>query len=132
MRYIFILILILFAGKCFAQTSAIEYLNYAGKGDSIFKKGEFQNAVASYSIAFNLTGGLAKVSHRYNIASCWTLLNNKDSAFYQLERIAAKGNYSDYGKIKNDKNFSLLHDDKRWGAILEIIWRNRQHSAIPD
>lgn len=48
-----------------------------------------------------------------------------DSAFFQLDRIATKSNYTNIGHITNDTDLNSLHDDKRWQPLLALIKANK-------
>ena len=58
------------------------------------------------------------------LATCWTKLNNVDSAFLQLERIAFVGKFSHYDLIDGDVNLIPLRSDKRWKVIIDKMKKN--------
>ena len=51
-----------------------------------------------------------------------------DSAFYQLERIAKSGFYTNYLEITNDVQLNPLHNDKRWAELLLLIEEKKRKS----
>ena len=101
-----------------------DYEKTIKKADALFKKADYQNAANTYLLAIKENNDLGKINDRYKTASCFALLNNKDSAFLQLYRIAEKGGYYNYLEIQEDKHFNSLHTDKRWVPLIEIIKSN--------
>ncbi|NJL77090.1 MAG: hypothetical protein HC892_20830 [Saprospiraceae bacterium] len=49
-----------------------------------------------------------------------------DSAFFQLDRIATKANYTNYAHIIIDPDLNSLHNDNRWKPLLEKIKENKE------
>lgn len=84
----------------------------------------YEKAVKLYTKAFVANGDKAKVYDRYMLATCWTKLNNVDSAFLQLERIAFVGKFSHYDLIDGDVNLISLRSDKRWKVIIDKMKKN--------
>jgi hypothetical protein len=50
----------------------------------------------------------------------------EDSAFFQLDRIATKSNYTNYGHISTDPDLNSLHSDIRWTVLLNLIKQNKE------
>lgn len=109
----------------FGQDTQKEYALLTKKADSLFILPKYKEAVHLYLSAFDINGGLGKVGHRYKAASCWALLKNSDSAFGQLDKIANKGNFSNYEMIINDSNFNSLHSNPRWQLLIARIKENK-------
>jgi len=110
------------------QNTSTGYLAITSTADSLFFGKEYQSALNLYLKAFDLNNGLGKVGHRYRVAICWVVLNNYDSAFSQLYRIATIGKFSGYEFITVDPNFNPLHDDNRWKPLIELIWQNKKEN----
>ena len=49
-----------------------------------------------------------------------------DSAFFQLERIAIKTNYQDYGHLTIDPDLNSLHADERWEELCTLVKANKE------
>jgi len=64
------------------------------------------------------------VKDRYKDANCWAILNNKDSAFFQLEKIANGGKFSNYQILEDNLNFNSLKMDDRWNNLIYKIKSN--------
>ncbi len=101
-----------------------DYGKTTQKADALFKKEDLLTAALLYTQAFKENNDQGKVVHRYKTACCFAMTNNIDSAFLQLYRIAEKGNYYDYKEIEAEKFLKVLHDDKRWAPLIEIIKNN--------
>jgi len=101
-----------------------EYNLIVNKADSLFKAKDFAMAASTYSKAFNAAGNLGKIRDRYKAACCYSLSNNIDSAFYQLNRIVINGKYTDYDEFEKESSFIKLHTDKRWVALIDLMRRN--------
>jgi hypothetical protein len=107
-----------------SQNVSSLYLDYSKKADDSYLNNNFIEAVKFYKLAFDANGGVGRVIHRYNLASCWANLDKPDSAFVQLERIAEKGNFSNVELISMDFNLKKLHSNVRWKPLIERIKRN--------
>jgi hypothetical protein len=128
MRNIALLLFIITINFSVAQTR--EYFGLIKKADSLYRVKEYEKSAATYSSAFKANGWKAIVNDRYNAACSWALAGNADSAFFQLERIAKKGNYSNYGHITIDTDLDGLHADKRWKVLLELVKQNKEKAEI--
>jgi tetratricopeptide (TPR) repeat protein len=121
---IFLLFLAIITNKCFSQTFENNYSKIITKADSLYKLQKYQNAVNFYQNAFILNNGLGRVFHRYKAAACYSLLHKSDSAFIELEKIANKGNFSNYEMLISDGTMHNLHSDPRWESIIKIVHDN--------
>ena len=121
----------IFLFACFISTQvslgqSVEYYNLVKKADSLHNTKDFKASALTYSAAFKANGWTAISNDRYNTACSWALANNSDSSFFQLNRIATKANYINYGHITTDPDLNSLHDDLRWKPLLEIIKQNKE------
>ena len=122
---------IIFLFACFISTQvslgqSVEYYNLVKKADSLHNAKDFKASALTYSAAFKANGWKAVSNDRYNAACSWALANNSDSSFFQLNRIATKANYINYGHITTDPDLNSLHEDLRWKPLLEIIKQNKE------
>jgi hypothetical protein len=106
----------------------MEYLSLVKKADSLYNAGNYKVSASTYSAAFKANGWIGTSNDRYNAACSWALANNADSSFFQLDRIATKANYMNYGHITTDLDLNSLHNDKRWKPLLEIIKQNKERA----
>src|SRR5258706_13060513 len=121
--------IIFLLGSCIATSSfaqRAEYIALVKKADSLYKARDFKMSAQAYSSAFKINGWKGRSDDRYNAACSWALAHDADSAFFQLNRIATKGNYTNYGHINEDADLNSLHHDKRWQPLLEIIKQNKE------
>jgi hypothetical protein len=102
------------------------YIELTAKADTLFKNGAYAAAANLYTTAFKKNNDRGQVKHRYNTARCFAKLQQNDSAFFHLYRIAEKGNYYNYIEIESEKYFTLLHADAKWLALIKIIKRNAE------
>jgi len=123
----FLLIFFLTSTYSFSNDQQVTkaYEDNIQKADVLFREKDFQKAVGFYELAFESNNSLGKVRDRYKAASCWALLQKTDSAFFHLERIAFKGNFTDDEFITTDINLIELHRDPRWVRIVERIRQNK-------
>jgi hypothetical protein len=120
-----IAILLFFCNLTYGQNIPKEYFNLIKIADSLYNAKDFKNSANKYSEAFKANAWKGLANDRYNAACTWALADVKDSAFFQLERIATKSNYSDYGHITIDPDLNSLHNDNRWKPLLEKIKQNK-------
>lgn len=108
----------------FGQTQ--QYFNLVKKADSLYQAKDYRNSAFTYSEAFSINGWKGLIDDRYNAACAWALANYPDSAFFNLERIALKANYSDYEHLASDTDLKSLYPDKRWKSLLELVKANKE------
>jgi pimeloyl-ACP methyl ester carboxylesterase len=117
--------LLICAIPLFGQTITRKYDFHIRKADSLYQVKDFKNSAFVFSAAFKAPDSKITINHRYNAACSWALANYPDSAFFHLNYIAAKMNYTDYGHIKGDPDFKSLHGDKRWQPLTEQVKANK-------
>lgn len=113
-----------------AQAPPAIYVNTIREADSLYSIGLYEDAAWRYSAAFKSLGWKGYMPDRYNAACAWALINNADSAFFNLERIANKQQYGQYRQLSRDKDLLNLHQDARWPALLVLVRSNR-NKTIP-
>jgi hypothetical protein len=121
---IFLSVCIISTQISFAQNK--EYTNLVKKADSLYKAKDFKTSALIYSEAFKANGWVGLSDDRYNAACSWALANNSDSSFFQLNRIATKANYMNYGHITTDPDLNSLHNDNRWKPLLDLVKQNKE------
>ena len=107
-----------------------DYSALIKKADSLYNAGNYKVSALTYSEAFKANDWTGLSNDRYNSACSWALANNSDSSFFQLDRIATKANYMNYGHITTDPDLNSLHNDKRWIPLLEIIKQNKEKAEV--
>lgn len=109
----------------FAQLSK-EYTEYIQKAGQFYEAKDYKNSTEYYTKAFMANGGKGLASDRYDAACSWSLAGNVDSAFFQLDRIVTKMNYTNLGHISSDPDLSALHNDQRWNELISIVKKNKE------
>jgi pimeloyl-ACP methyl ester carboxylesterase len=116
---------VIFAVALSGQSSLQRYPDLVSIADSLYYAKDFKNSAFAFSRAFKENGWNATSKEHYNAACSWALASYPDSAFYHLNYVAAKLNYTDYGHIKGDPDFKSLYSDKRWQSLIELIKANK-------
>ena len=114
----------------FAQDTPQEYFKHVKIAYSLYKAKEFRKSANKYSEAFKANRWKGYEDDRYNAACSWALSGVPDSAFFQLERIVTKLNYSNYSHVIIDSDLNSLHSDTRWNPLLEKIKQNKDKAEI--
>ena len=126
-KYILTYFFALTFSVAFGQTTAPdEYFVLVKKADSLHRVKDYKNAAFTYSSAFKTFGWTGYVNDRYNASCCWAIMGVIDSAFFNLERIASRANYSDYKRLISESSFIFLHNDYRWKQLLQVVKANKE------
>lgn len=109
----------------FGQTVPKEYFDLVQTAFSLYNSKEYKKSADTYTEAFKANGWKGFSNDRYNAACSWALASVPDSAFFQLERITTRMNYSDYGHITTDPDLISLHNTSRWKLLIEQVKQNK-------
>jgi hypothetical protein len=101
------------------------YADWIKKANAYYDSKQYTLSAEAFTQAFAANGGKGFSPDRYNAACTWALAGNKDSAFFQLERIATKANYTNYNHLTTDTDLESLHSDPRWKTICEAVKQNK-------
>ena len=121
----FLLALLISATALLAQNTHQKYDDLIRKADSLYQVKNYKNSALAFSEAFNAPDAKTTMNHRYNAACSWALATVPDSAFYHLNYVTTKMNYTDYGHIKGDPDLKSLYSDKRWQTLIELVKANK-------
>lgn len=116
---------LIFSVSLSGQSNPQKYADLVRIADSLYNAKDFKNSAFAFSAAFKAPDSKITRNHRYNAACSWALANYPDSAFYHLNFIATKMNYTDYGHIKGDPDLKSLYSDQRWQSIIELVKANK-------
>ena len=114
----------------FGQGIPAIYYEHIKNAESLYLAKEYRKSAENYSEAFKSNGWKGTSTDRYNAACTWALAGEPDSAFFQLERIALRGNYTNYNHLVSDPDLNSLHDDGRWKTILDIVKQNKEKAEV--
>ncbi|MGQ0828698.1 MAG: DUF6624 domain-containing protein [Bacteroidota bacterium] len=109
--------------SAYAQTPTKYFLLTREAKLSLDKK-DYKKSALLYGEAFKANAGKAFYQDRYNAACSNAMAGYKDSAFYQLFKIAELYDYSDYDTLTKAPHFISLHGDKRWNEVLNKVKQN--------
>jgi flagellar motor protein MotB len=122
--YIQLFLFFTFSTICFGQSA--KYAELVKQADHFYRIKNYKTSALTYSKAFKLNKWKVSPEDRYNAACSWALADVSDSAFYQLNFIAIKNNYSRAEQLTGEKDFKSLRRDKRWKPLLEVINQNKE------
>jgi len=109
----------------FSQQSANEQMIIDAQAE--YQNGNYEAAASKYlEILKSLEVSDASEStmvHRYNAACFFTLANQTDLAFEQLQILSAIG-YTNLEQLQSDTDLTILRTDSRWPPIAEAISAN--------
>ena len=120
----------LFVFNCTFGQNQEKYAELTKEAWKLYEEKEYLISAQKYAEAFIALGGKGIVNDRYNAACSWALANEADSAFVQLFKIAQNGNYTNLGHITTDADLNILHNDKRWGDVIEIVKSNKEKAEV--
>lgn len=114
------------------QDYSKEYSAFKKAGDSLYKIKEYRRSALAYSSALRAKGLAPTIDDRWEAASSWSLGNFPDSAFLQLNSIAVSNDLtiSYFDNIINDKDFTRLHNDKRWQRVKDKMFANAKKNFL--
>ncbi|MFY7813905.1 MAG: tetratricopeptide repeat protein [Chryseobacterium taeanense] len=102
----------------------IQYSKLTNEAYNFYLQKKFQDALVLYNQAIKENNGFGKITDRFNLACCYAKLNNSDSAFSELFRIAKSGKFYDIQGLNFEPNLKSLHKDARWTSLLSIVDKN--------
>ena len=123
-----LLVTILILKNSYSQNQ--EYTEHINIADSLYNLKKFKLSALEYSKAFETLGWKGYPDDRYNAACSWALANEPDSAFFQIDIVVKKSNYSNLKHITTDRDLVSLHTDKRWNEYLEMIRSNKEKAEV--
>jgi SagB-type dehydrogenase family enzyme len=88
-------------------------------------------AGAKYEEAFE--AGAGSRLHYYSAACVWSRAGDKDAAFRNLDRAVEDG-WTDAPVMQDDEDFKSLHDDPRWGKLVDRMKRQAKDrlASLPE
>lgn len=123
-------ILLLLLGLLWAQTGYTQdqekYAELIKVAEKQYDEKAFQSSAETYSAAFVALGNKGYITDRYNAACSWALVNQADSAFVQLLKIAKGGYYTNYNHLTVDSDLSSLYNDPRWEEVKKLVMANKE------
>jgi len=120
-KNIFFLCCFFIVNFSFSQTAAKFYK----QGDSLYEAKDYKNSAIAYTKGIKQEGKATSIGKYYACACSWSLAGIPDSAFHDLDIIAASGELTiqDAREIENDNDFTLLKTDKRWQLTIDSMYK---------
>lgn len=125
MKNIVLLLLLLVSLTTAGQTPKA-YITFIQQAESLYQNKMYKESADAYTKAFEANGWMGSLEDRYNAACAWSRAGNPDSAFFQLERITQKANFSDLQQLTNDNDLNNIHPDKRWAPLCALVKANKE------
>ena len=120
MRTRILIIAVLINHLTFSQVSDT-YKAYAKLANEYFDKKDYLNASTFFSMAFYTMHDKGIGDDRYRAAISYAVLNQADSAFKNLLRLAEKTEFLDCEKTESQPEFEKLKKDPRWTTVRNLI-----------
>jgi hypothetical protein len=117
------LFLFIIASAAVCQTGD-KYYNLIDQAHKYYQNKSYKLSANTYSKAFASNGWKGYRVDRYDAACAWTMAGNKDSAFYQLFKVADAFKYDNYEMIAHDSVLTSLYKDQRWEQVLKLVRNN--------
>ncbi len=108
----------------------LKYKELVNKALKLYEGKEFSVAGRVFSDAFQIMNEKSYLNDRYIAACSWVLGNETDSAFSQLFKVVRKSNFLFEGYVVSNPGFNVLHSDKRWDLLLELINNKENDETI--
>ncbi len=108
-----------------AQNANSEYSKLIRDGWKLCLEKNFLESAKLYEQAFKLNNK-APLRDRYNASCIYALSGNIDKAFHHLFITANELKWDDYNHLINDSDLKVLHSDKRWEKLKNVVLRNKQ------
>ena len=97
---------------------------------ALYEAGHYLQSAEAFSYAFESLGWKGAMDDRYNAACAWAQAGNNDSAFFQLDKIATKLNYSGLYQMITDPALVSLHNDSRWPDVCALVKQNKDNLEV--
>jgi hypothetical protein len=98
----------------------------------LYENKDYLKSGLKYSEAFIQFGNNVIITDRYIAACSWAKANKIDSAFNQLFIVVKKSNFIFEDYVTSNPDLNVLHSDKRWNEIIEIIQNKEDDDLSSD
>lgn len=110
------------------DTEKENYKNYILRGNCYFKLNMYEKALNDFLKANDLKTGISD----YNIACCYSMLNNSNKAFDYLLLHLQRTEKNTQASIKLDTAFRNIKTSKKWDEIWLTEWYSKNETALFD
>jgi len=119
-RFLLIFLVLFYYNISFGQNGTT-YKLLIKEASELYQAKSYKKSGHKYEEAFVAFGNRGMINDRYNAACSWALAKEVDSSFVQLFKIARSGHYNNYNHLTTDTDLSLLHQDKRWKEVVDLV-----------
>ncbi len=117
--------LILLSSLLFSLSlNAQNYEQHIEKAKRFLATKQYKEAAAAYSAAFIAYGNKGQLEDRIQAAIAYGNIQNADSVWFMLNRVATRINYDDYPFVENEPAFTFMKADTRWAELYALIHKN--------
>jgi hypothetical protein len=120
---------LLFVKGSFAQDK-VKYGSLIKEANAFYKAKEYKLSALKYEEAFVVLENRGMINDRYNAACSWALVPQIDSSFVHLFKIVRNGYYKDYQHITTDTDLTILHTDKRWQEVIDLVKKSKEKEEV--
>lgn len=96
-------------------------------GRKYYYLGDYRLAINTITEAIKNNYDLGLVNDRFLLACSYAMLQETDSSFTQLYRIAEKGNFYNYPLLEKEIKLQKLQEDSRWAELLRLVKMNAEN-----
>jgi hypothetical protein len=127
----FVMLFLLLSVLSFSQLSSKEYNDLLTEARLLYEAKSYKDAAIAYSSALRGGGSLVTNGERFDLACSWAKAGLPDSAYMQLDIIAASANlnFEFIFDLIMDDDFLALHNDKRWKDYKRKISKISGHAS---
>lgn len=128
-KFVFLLSLTLLTVIAFGQNKFKpneKYTIHSSRAFSFYKEKKYLQSALSYDTLFKLNKGQGLRSDRYNAACSWALAGNIEKAFFYLNKAVIVDKWINLSHILSDTDLNVLHSDKRWQPLIDIVKSNKE------
>lgn len=101
------------------------YKDRASRAFGFYQMGEYLKSGLSYDSLFNSYAGRGTKSDKYNAACSWALAENKNKAFFYLEKVAKEDKWDRLSHLMTDTDLRSLRSDSRWEGLIATVSNNK-------
>lgn len=98
-----------------------KYSDFVKDALKLYESKDYLKSGLKYSEAFKIFRKNVIITDRYIAACSWALAKNIDSSFNQLFKVVKGSNFIFEDYVTTTPDLEVLHSDKRWDEIIEII-----------
>ncbi|HTL80221.1 MAG TPA: 7TM diverse intracellular signaling domain-containing protein [Bacteroidia bacterium] len=116
LKFIFFISVLCLCQLTLPAQQAASYQDLLQRAAQDYQSGNFEDGAQAFEQASAVQTDKDKSDNLYNAACCWSLAENKEKAFADLDQVATFG-MQDVEHVLNDPDLQNLHSDPQWNAM---------------